>query len=458
MKQQQSMQETLFKQVDGSSLAIFRMLFAISLLAYVLQFLSVKYQHLYQFQHGFNFTYMGFAWIKQFPLSVSTQYWMVYAQGIFALMIFWGCFYRLAMIAFTLSFTIIFLQDASYYLNHHYLVILISVLMCIVPANKVWSIDSFLKHDARNKTIPYWALLILLLQVDIVYIYAGLVKINADWLFGQPLMTVFANNLNDPIFGKLFQIPGLAKASGYAVIALHVLGAPLLFYKRTRLFVFCCYVIFHLLNAYLFNVGIFPWVTLFATTLFFEPDWPRRCFKSVIKSKASAEVIDMPNRFQRRCIVTLLVVWTSIQVLLPLRHWCYPGNVLWTDEGFRYSWMMMLRGKATRLTIFIEDNQTGEQWQMKPEAFLPNVIAHYMFHFSDLVLQFAHQIGERWQQRQGHDDISVYFDMQVSMNNREFAPYVDSTVDLMKVEDRLWPPATWILPLTVPIEKQRAVH
>ena len=38
----------------------------------------------------------------------------------------------------------------------------------------------------------------------------------------------------------------------------------------------------------------------------------------------------------------LVVLFLGIQFLLPLRHLLYPGNVNWTEEGFRFAWRVML--------------------------------------------------------------------------------------------------------------------
>ncbi|WP_316930169.1 HTTM domain-containing protein [Leeuwenhoekiella sp. MAR_2009_132] len=35
-----------------------------------------------------------------------------------------------------------------------------------------------------------------------------------------------------------------------------------------------------------------------------------------------------------------------MQLELPLRHWIIKDDVLWTEEGHRLSWRMMLRSKG----------------------------------------------------------------------------------------------------------------
>ena len=39
------------------------------------------------------------------------------------------------------------------------------------------------------------------------------------------------------------------------------------------------YFAFHLSNHFLFTIGIFPWLTMFATLLFLDPEWPKQLIR-----------------------------------------------------------------------------------------------------------------------------------------------------------------------------------
>ena len=58
-----------------------------------------------------------------------------------------------------------------------------------------------------------------------------------------------------------------------------IIGAPLLLVKATRGWVMAIYFAFHLMNHFMFNIGIFPWLAMAGTLLFLEPDWPRRAVR-----------------------------------------------------------------------------------------------------------------------------------------------------------------------------------
>ena len=105
-------------------------------------------------------------------------------MGVPAFLIMIGLFHRVAMVLFLVAFTHAFLIDQVEYLNHFYLVILLSILMVFVPANHVYALDPLLRRRARpHQTQVYaWNLGIVRIQMEIMLIFAGIVKINPDWL------------------------------------------------------------------------------------------------------------------------------------------------------------------------------------------------------------------------------------------------------------------------------------
>jgi hypothetical protein len=223
----------------------------------------------------FHFTYYGFAWIAPWPGN--GMYLHFAALGVLAALIMTGLFYRLAIILFVQAFAYVFLLDQTEYLNHFYFVLLLAILLALVPAHRVWALDALRRRrEPVAGTVPVWAVWSLRAQMEIVLIYAGIVKINPDWLRLEPLRMWLAGSADLPLIGPLLLQDWAIAVGAYGVIALHVLGAPLLLYDRTRLWVFGLYCVFHISNHALFNIGIFPWLTIAGTTLFFAPDWPRR--------------------------------------------------------------------------------------------------------------------------------------------------------------------------------------
>jgi surface polysaccharide O-acyltransferase-like enzyme len=95
-----------------------------------------------------------------------------------------GFLYRIAAPLFFLAFTYFFLLDQTRYMNHFYLVCLISFLMCFLPAERAFSVDALLRRSIRSDVVPAWTLWLLRAQVGIPFFYGGIAKLNSDWVHG----------------------------------------------------------------------------------------------------------------------------------------------------------------------------------------------------------------------------------------------------------------------------------
>lgn len=248
------------------SLAVFRMAFGALMMWDCWRFIRDDRVSRYWIAPEFHFHYPGFSWVR--PLSEAWLELAWIAMGTAALFVMLGLFYRAAIIAFTLIFAYFFLLDAAEYLNHFYLVLLYALILCGVPAARVWSLDAW-GAPRRDRSVPYLGIFLLRAQTEIVLIYAGLVKLTPDWLHGQPLAMWLRARTDGLWIAPLFQMDWVILTASWGVIALHVLGAPLLLWRRTRLPVFLIYCAFHCANAWFFNIGIFPWLTIAASTIFF---------------------------------------------------------------------------------------------------------------------------------------------------------------------------------------------
>jgi hypothetical protein len=258
--------DPLFEEVDASSLVALRVMFGVIMLVECWRFWSKGWIERHYIAPEFFFKYYGFEWVQAWPGD--GMYWHFAALAVLALLITLGVFYRAATVLFFLAFTYIFLLDQARYLNHFYLVILISVALMVIPAPHL-----------RSPT-PAWAIWLFRLQFEVMYIYAGIVKVNADWLRLEPMGMWLARRDDFFLLGDLFQQDWVVAIASYGAIALHIIGAPLLLWKVTRGWVMVIYFAFHLMNHFMFNIGIFPWVAMAGTLIFLEPDWPRRAYRA----------------------------------------------------------------------------------------------------------------------------------------------------------------------------------
>ncbi|MBY6187608.1 HTTM domain-containing protein [Marinobacter hydrocarbonoclasticus] len=439
-----------FKPISIASLVVFRIAFGLTMLVEVGRFFWFGWINSYYLSPPFLFKYFGFEWVSVWPGD--GLYWHFGLMGLAALGIALGCFYRLSATLFLVLFSYVFLLDQTHYLNHFYFVILLNALLCVVPAHRYWSLDALRRPQWASPVVPAWGRIALLLQMEVMYLYAGLVKLNSDWLSLQPMQGWFATQVNQ--YGPWIAEPWVAAMAAYGTIALHLFGAPLLLFKRTRLGVFIVYAGFHLLNHLQFSIGIFPWLTLAGTTLFFEPDWPQRLWAKVrgktwITSAAPAPASGFIASRYPVAVVTLLGLWMAAQVLIPLRHYLYPGDPSWTEEGHRFAWRMKLRAKSGIIDFVLTEPESGRRWRVDPLDTLTPRQLRKMTCRPDMILQFAHHLADQTEAA-GQPRPSVSARVKCTLNGRPYQTLIDPKVDLA-MEPRTLRTAHWIVPLSLPL-------
>ena len=204
----------------------------------------------------FHFTFFGFDWVRPWPGEGMYLHFLM--LGVFALCIMVGFFYRIAAGLFFVGFAHIFLIDMALYLNHYYLIVLVSFLLIFVPANRGFSMDAKLHPEIRSDTVPAWTLWLFLGQISIVYSYGGLAKLNSDWLQGEPMRIFLGRRTDFPIFGPLFGEEWVVYLFCYGGLFFDLFVVPLLLWSKTRLYAIGAAVLFHMMNAYLFRIGEVP--------------------------------------------------------------------------------------------------------------------------------------------------------------------------------------------------------
>jgi hypothetical protein len=455
----------LFKPVDISFLIFFRILFGGIMLWEVCRYFMHDWITRYYVDPVITFTYYGFSWVKPWPGR--GMYFHFFVLGLAAACVMAGFFYRIAAPVFFLAFTYSFLLDQTRYLNHLYLVCLISFLMCFLPAERAGSVDALLRPKIRSAVVPAWTLWLLRAQLGIPFFYGGIAKLNSDWIHGGEPMRIWLSPLTKvPAFGHLFAAEWLVYSFVIGGLMLDLLVVPLLLWRRTRLFGFLAAVAFNLINAVIFDIGIFPWLMLGVLLIFFPPDLLRRIARSFISppteeslgvqpsqvsiaAQAIAETSRPLSVTSQGLVVGLLALYLIVQLVFPLRHYLYPGNVSWTEEGHNFAWHMKLRTKSGEAIFTVTHPQTGQTWIIKPAGYLKSHQLMKMTTKPELILQFGHHLAEE-KRREGYAGVEVRAHVIVSLNGREPQLLIDPNVDLAKEEVSLMP-ARWIVPLTTPL-------
>lgn len=452
----------LFEPVDISFLVFFRIVFGGILVWEVYRYFTRGWIGRYFVEPVVNFTYYGFSWVKPWPGR--GMYIHFFVLGLAAACVMAGFLYRFATPVLFLTFTYFFLLDQTRYMNHFYLVCLISFLMCFLPANRAFSIDALLRRKIRSDTVPAWTLWLLRFQLGIPFFFGGIAKLNSDWLYGGEPMRIWLSPFKKIVgVGHLFAAEWVVYSFVIGGLLLDLLVVPLLLWRRTRPFAFAAAILFNLINAVIFEIGIFPWLMLGALLIFFPPDLVRRFARAFmspgeefddikpapVKPKTNVERSYSPLLTSQKVVVGLLATYLVVQLLFPLRHFLYPGNVSWTEEGHNFAWHMKLRTKGGEAVFTVTDPRSGQTWTIKPVDYLESHQVTKMSTKPDLLVLFAHHLAEE-KRREGYDDVEVRARVMVSLNGREPQLLIDPNVDLAKEQVRLLP-TPWIVPLTTPL-------
>jgi hypothetical protein len=442
--------EFLFRPTDVASLVYFRIAFGAIMLWEVYRYLSKGRVYRYYIEPDFHFHYEGFAWVQPWPGD--GMYLHFYAMGLLAVFIMAGFLYRISAALFFLAFTHIFLIDQALYLNHFYFVCLVSFTMIFVPANQALSVDRWMRGRPSVQTVPAWPLWVIRAQMGFVYFFAGVAKLNGDWLRGYPMMDWMRGRADLPVIGPALAEPVVGVLMAWAGAALDLFIVPALLWRRTRIPALIAAVTFHLMNAWIFSIGIFPWFSIAATLMFLDPSWPRRLLgHAPLALDALRARMTLGPR--ERTVGALVVAWIGIQAVIPLRPVLYSGVTSWTEEGHRFSWHQKLRGKDGYVRFLLTDPSTGNSWTVDPRPLLTRRQYSKMTDRPHLIHQFARHLSTLATE-EGKPPVEVRASSMVSLNGREMQPMIDSTVNLAAQPERFVLPHTWIVPLEVPLEAQ----
>ena len=397
---------------------------------------------------SFHFTFYGFDWVK--PLDEYT-YLLFIVCGLSAFFVAIGYKYYLSIITFFLTFTYIELMDKTTYLNHYYFVSVLSFLMIFLPANSSYSVDSYLEKKSY-KYSPKWCVDSINLLLFIVYLYSGIAKINYDWLIeAQPLKIWLTTGSYDlPIIGStLMQQEWFHYLMSWGGMFYDLLIPFILLYSRTRIFGFLLVVFFHVFTVILFPIGMFPYIMIISTLIFFNSQTHQKILDFILnpltKQIKNIKELRVINIKRKNLALYVFVIFFIIQFLFPFRYTLYPGELFWNEQGYRFSWRVMLMEKRGYTTFKIVDKENKNSFYVMNDSFLTEFQERQMSFQPDFILEYAHFLGDHYK-KSGLNEIEVYADSYVALNGRMSKRFVDPNVDLLK-EKRGFNNKSWILPL-----------
>lgn len=441
--------DALLAPVDAAWLAAFRVLFGLALCVSMLRFLTKGWVEQLFVEPRFFFKYYGFAWVE--PLSGSGMQALFVALAVLAAMMAAGLAFRLAAPTFALGLTYVQLIDATNYLNHYYLAALLAWLLTFSPANRVWSLDASLARrfgrPARPVVARAW-LYLFRFQIGLVYFFAGLAKAQSDWLLhAQPLRIWLGQSTDLPLLGPLFTLQAVPLVMSWCGFLYDTTIVGFLLHRRTRPYAYAAVIVFHTLTSALFPIGMFPVIMTLSALVFFDADWPRRLLSRLrdLPAPAAPPPAAAPVASARRKLgLAVMAGYCAVQLVLPFRYLVYGGNVLWHEQGMRYSWRVMLRAKGGQTTFVVRQRETGRIWHVGARQYLTGLQESEMSSQPDLILQLAHHIRDDFARR-GLGPVEVRADSTVALNGRRSARFVDPNVDLALIDDGVGP-ARFVLP------------
>jgi vitamin K-dependent gamma-carboxylase len=430
---------------DIAAIAAFRVTLGAIVVISSLRFLSYGWiDELYN-KPGFHLRYWGFGWVPLPSPAVTTALFV--ATGVLGLLVALGLCYRLAAALLFLAFTYLQLVDVATYLNHYYLVSLFAALLVVIPAHRAASLDALLRPGIRAATLPAWCTYLLRFQVAVVYVNAGLAKATTDWLLhAQPLNIWLSARTGLPVVGPYLDLPGVAHVAAWAGFLFDTTIVLFLLWRRTRTMAYLAVLGFHAVTHLLFPpIGMFPIIMVVAATVFFDASWPRRWLRAATPARvAAAPAVHMAGGRRLRIAAAAAGAYMLVQILVPLRAHAYGGNVLWHEQGMRFSWRVMARAKNGSVTFIVRDPKDGRQWHVSPAKYLTPIQEREMAVQPDLILQLAHHIAREFEAA-GRPGVEVHADARASLNGRPAAVLVDPATDLAREQDGIGR-KRWILP------------
>jgi hypothetical protein len=430
----------LYTKIDNSSLIVFRVIFGLLIFFESIGAIFTGWVRETLVGPQFTFNFIGLDFLQ--PLPGNGMYYYFAIMGLFGFFVMIGYRYRWSISVFTLMWAgVYFMQKASYN-NHYYLLLLLCLIMMVLPANSYLSVD-VKRHQEQQKIWMYsWCKWLIIFQLLLVYTYAAIAKLYPGWLDLSFFKVLMGTKSEYPLVGDLLQKESLHWFLMVSGIVFDLLIIPLLLIKKTRKWAFMAAVVFHLFNSVIFQIGIFPYMSLALCLFFFEPETIRKLF---LKQKPlyTATQVEIPS--YHRVLLVLCAAYVIIQITLPIRHWFIEQPVLWTEEGHRMSWRMMLRSKGSIIEFKVLNHDTKQLQRVDLSAYLSPKQRRVIGGKPDMIWQFAQRLKKQYNSK--GFDVSVFAtDSRISINGGPWQEFVDPDVDLAAQPWHYFSHEPWINP------------
>nr|CAH0104565.1 unnamed protein product [Daphnia galeata] len=380
--------------------------------------------------------------------------------------------FKLSCLSFSVPYWYVLLLDKTSWNNHSYLYGLLSILLLFSSANHYCSIDAWINPNIRNKPVPNWNYILVKVQIFLLYFYAGVKKMDPEWLGGYSMKNLGSHRVFTPfkVFLSEETIEYYMVHLGGLILDLTV-GFWLLWPKSRPLALFFA-TSFHVMNAQLFTIGMFPYVCLATLPVFCDDYWSKRwiarcpgllrkCLPDAtrkityVADDSPAAVAGVEKRGKNSTFkITLVGLYVVTQLALPWSHSVTQGYNNWTNGLYGYSWDMMVHAWETmHVVVTVKDKTTGRINYLDTEVFVRN--DKWVGH-ADMasIYQYAHCVKDRLG-AVNMTDVAIYVDVWRSLYGRFQQRLIDPRVNLLETEWSPFRPTRWLMPLLTELSAWR---
>lgn len=435
----------LFKEHSAASLGLFRMLLGIVLFAQTLWFINTEFLLENVFNPTLHFKFYYFKFLDPLPKPLMKM--MMGGMLIASLLIALGRFLKLSLFFFGLSFTYLWLLDKSYFNNHYYFISLLVFLLLFTNAD-YWG--SFRNKTQQNSSVPYWQVFIIKFQIFIVFFIAGINKINYYWIVDfQPIKHILETKaaLND--YEWLTNNFTFAFFSWSGLLFDLFIGF-LIWSSKTRKYALIIYIMFNLLNFWLFydigEIGLFPFLLLACFSIFINPEFIKENLGWLNKSKSSTNSIELKNTTNSTLIISFISIYIVLQVLIPFRYLLFDNHVDFSGKGQRFAWRMKIMYKVPEMHFYLVEEGSDQKMEVNVGNFLTTKQYTNLIYYPDFIPPVAKYIKEEGVRR-GLKNPKVVADFEIGFMGYDKQYLVNSELDLSTVEYNPFENSDWIMPL-----------
>ncbi|NUY80344.1 HTTM domain-containing protein [Flavobacterium sp. MAH-1] len=428
--------QKLFRPIDNAPLIAFRIFLGFLLFTEAIGAILTGWVKSIFIKPEFTFSHIGLEWLQ--PLPGNGMYFYFLTMGILGLLVMLGYRYRLTLGLYTILWAGVYFMQKESYNNHYYLLLLVCMIMWLLPANRYASLDVKRNPAIKELSMPQWYSWVMIVQMAVVYFFATVSKLTPDWVDGTFIKLLLGGTDHLPFMMNLFSKHWFHLFIAWSGMVFDFVVIPLFLWKRTRTIAFICSIIFHIFNSIVLQIGIFPFFALSFIVFFYPADSIRKLF---FRKKPVAD----PNTIikgHKSLLAYVFVPYFIIQILLPLRHFAIKGDVLWTEEGHRLSWRMMLRQRYGYAQFEVVDKKTHSK-SFYPLYRLSNKQQHFATTKPDGIWQMAQRIKKEYAEK--GKDVSVFVTGKVAVNDSGYHELVDPKVDMAAAKWDIFAHNDWIL-------------